>query len=122
MRAAWPLAALLSLGCSSPPPPSLTVRLSCVPETRPLRQLCTVRLTDRATGRAVEGATVMLHADMPSMPLAHSVPPVRATPGGEAGTYRGTLELEMTGRWVIAARIAGPVQDQVTQTIDVERR
>jgi hypothetical protein len=56
---------------------------------------------------------------MPSMPLAHSVRPVPATAGGPAGTYAGTLELEMAGRWIVAVRIAGPVQDQVTHAIDV---
>ena len=122
MRAVLVVLALLAPACSAPPPLALDVRVSCVPDTRVLRQRCTVRLTDRRTGRPLEGASVSLHADMPSMPLAHSVPPAPATAGREPGTYHGTLELEMTGRWVIAVRIASPVHDQATHTIDVEQR
>lgn len=114
-----PLALVLAPGCSAPTPPPLDSRLSCVPDTHVLRQLCTVTLTDRQTGRPVEGATVTLHADMPSMPLTHSLRPVSASPGSRPGTYRGRLELEMTGRWVVAVRIAGPVSDQVSHTLDV---
>jgi hypothetical protein len=92
--------------------------VSCVPATHALRQRCAVTLTDRVTGRRVEGATVTLSADMPSMPLAHTVRPVTATPG-PPGTYSGVLELEMAGRWVIAVRIGGPVNDQLTHTLDI---
>ena len=122
MREAALALALLASACSPPAPMALDVRVSCAAEAQVLRQRCAVTLTDRRTGRPVEGATVSLHADMPSMPLAHSVRPVTATPGSPAGTYQGTLELEMAGRWVIAVRIAGPVHDQVTHAIDVEQR
>jgi hypothetical protein len=67
------------------------------PLARALSRLCTVTLTDRATGRPVEGATVTLSADMPSMPLAHSVPPAGAA-GAAPGVYRGTL----SWRWPVA--------------------
>lgn len=89
------------------------------PLARALSQLCTVTLTNRATGRPVEGATVTLSADMPSMPLAHSVRPAEAA-GAAPGVYRGTLELEMVGRWVIVARVTGPVSDQFTRVVEVE--
>ncbi|OGK78774.1 MAG: hypothetical protein A2X51_13130 [Candidatus Rokubacteria bacterium GWC2_70_24] len=120
MRAALLGLGLLAVGCSPPAPQAVAVDVSCVPESRPLRRLCTVRITDRQTGAAVRGATVTLHADMPSMPMAHSVPPAPAAPGAEPGVYRGVVELEMRGRWVVAVRIAGPVNDQVTHTIDIE--
>ena len=87
-----------------------------------MRQRCSVTIIDRRTGRPVNGATVTLAADMPSMPLAHSVRPTTASAGMPPGTYDGTLELEMAGRWVVTVRIAGPMYDQVTHTIDVERR
>lgn len=122
MRAAVLVVVLLAPACSPPTPLALAVGVSCAPDTDALRQRCTVTLTDRRTARRVEGATVTLEADMPSMPLAHSVRPVRAVPGPEPGTYHGTLELAMTGRWVIAVRVAGPLRDQVTHTIDVEHR
>jgi len=109
----------LAAACAPPAPPSVAAHVSCVPEGDVLRQRCTVRLTDRGTGRPVSGAVVTLTADMPSMPLAHSVPPVAATPTGDAGSYQGTLHLEMAGRWVVAVRIAGPVSDQLAHPLDV---
>ena len=119
MRHAWMVVAALGAACAAPAAPSVTAEISCVPLARALSQLCTVTLTDRATGRPVEGAKVTLSADMPSMPLAHSVPPAGAA-GTAPGVYRGTLELEMAGRWVIAARVTGPVSDQFTRVVDVE--
>ncbi len=119
MRRVALLLGALAAACAPPAPASVAVEVACAPEATPLRQRCSVRLTDRRTGRGVEGATVTLSADMPSMPLAHSVRPVTATPGGAPGTYRATLELEMGGRWVVAIRVAGPVQDQVTHALDV---
>lgn len=120
MRLAPWLLAVFCAGCSPPAPPALAVAVSCAPETHALRRLCTVTLTDRASGRPVVGASVTLSADMPSMPLAHSVRPAAAVPGAEPGTYRGTLDLEMKGRWVVAVRVTGPVSDQVTHPLDVE--
>ena len=119
MRRAFLLLGALGAACSPPSPAAAAVEVACASEASPLRQRCTVRLTDRASGRPVDGATVTLSADMPSMPLAHGVGPVTAPPGPRAGTYAGTLELEMSGRWVVAVRIAGPVTDQVTHTLDV---
>ncbi len=119
MRQTLLLLCALGAACSPSGPASVAVEVSCAPERSALRQRCSVRLTDRRTGRAVPGATVTLHADMPSMPLAHGVRPVAAVTGPRPGTYEGTLELEMAGRWVVAVRIAGPVNDQVTHALDI---
>jgi hypothetical protein len=112
------VAALVS-GCSPPPPQAVSVALQCTAESHPLRQRCTVQVTDRGTGRGVAGATITLLADMPSMPLVHALPPVTAAPESPPGTYRATLTLEMAGRWVVQVRIAGPIADQTTHVIDV---
>ncbi|MBI3028579.1 MAG: FixH family protein [Candidatus Rokubacteria bacterium] len=122
MRGLALLFCLAAAACSPSPPVALDVNVSCVAEGPLLRQRCTVTLTDRGSGRPVEGAQVSLSADMPSMPLAHSVRPADATPATAPGTYHGTLELEMAGRWVVTVRITGPVYDQVTHAIDVEHR
>jgi hypothetical protein len=50
---------------------------------------------------------------MPSMPLAHTVKPVRAQATKTPGEYRARLELEMTGEWAVKLRLAGPVRDQL---------
>ena len=57
MRAAGLVLVLLAAACSPPPPVALDVRVSCAADGRALRQRCTVRLADRRTGRALEGAT-----------------------------------------------------------------
>jgi hypothetical protein len=119
MRGAWILAAAFGAACSAPAPASLNAEISCKPEAQRLRARCTVALTERGTGRRVDGAAVTLHADMPSMPLSHHVRPVEARPVGE-GLYQASLELEMAGRWVISARVTKPVSDQFTRAVDFD--
>ena len=70
---------------------------------------CVVHLARGGTPLA--GAQVSIGADMPSMPMAHSVKPVKATPGKTAGEYRARLDLEMPGEWAVKLRLSGPVRD-----------
>jgi hypothetical protein len=70
---------------------------------------CTIRL---ARGdQPLEGAQVTVGADMPSMPMAHNVKPVKARPGRTPGEYRATLDLDMTGEWAVKLRLSGAVRD-----------
>jgi hypothetical protein len=72
---------------------------------------CVIRL---ARGdQPVEGAQVTVGADMPSMPKAHNVKPVKARPGNGPGEYLARLDLEMPGEWAVKVRISGNVRDQV---------
>jgi len=87
---------------------------------------CTIRLV--RDGRPLSGAQVTVGADMPSMPMAHNVRPVKAKPGAQPGEYRARLELEMPGEWAVKLRLSGPVRDQLvlrydfTETGTVPRR
>lgn len=72
---------------------------------------CTIRLT--RGGQPLERAEVSVGADMPSMPMAHNVKPVKAVPGDKPGEYRARLELEMSGQWAVKLRLSGPVRDQI---------
>lgn len=63
-------------------------------------------------GEPLSGAQVSVGADMPSMPLAHNLKPVKARPGKKPGEYYARLELEMDGEWAVKLRISGPVRDQ----------
>jgi hypothetical protein len=63
----------------------------------------------------LDGAQVSVSADMPSMPMAHNVKPVKAVPGTNAGEYRARLALDMHGEWVVKLRISGPVRDQIVK-------
>jgi hypothetical protein len=64
-------------------------------------------------GRPLPGVQITVGADMPSMPMAHNVRPVKARPGKAPGEYHASLDLEMLGEWAVKLRLAGPVRDQL---------
>ena len=72
---------------------------------------CTIRLT--RGGQPLSGAQVVVGADMPSMPMAHNLAPVKARPGRQPGEYEARLDLEMTGEWAVKLRLSGPVRDHL---------
>lgn len=111
--------ALVLAGCGSPSPSPLKAELTCAPEKVWLRYHCSVILADRKSGQPVEGASVVLTADMPSMPLVHNVAPASATPGARPGTYQAAIQFEMAGRWVITIRVTGPVADALSHDLEV---
>jgi len=83
---------------------------------------CTIRLTNRRTGAPIEKAQVTVGADMPSMPLAHNVPPVTAGETATAGEYQARVSLEMLGDWALRLRVAGPVEDQLVEVLNFSQR
>ena len=85
--------------------------LDCKPAKALLTYDCTIRLT--RGGKPLAGAEVSVGADMPSMPMAHNVRPVKAAAGANPGEYRARLELEMNGEWAVKLRLSGPVRDQI---------
>ena len=72
---------------------------------------CVVHLS--RSGAPLAGAQISIGADMPSMPMAHNIKPVKAKPGKKAGDYEARLDLEMTGEWALKLRLSGPVRDQL---------
>jgi hypothetical protein len=70
---------------------------------------CTITL--RRGGQPLAGAEVSMSADMPSMPMAHSVRPAKAQPGTKPGEYKARLDLEMLGEWAVKLRLDAPVRD-----------
>jgi len=85
--------------------------LSCVPAKTDFIYDCAIRLT--RGGQPLPGAQITMGADMPSMPMAHNVKPVKAVPGKNPGEYQAKLDLEMLGEWAVKLRLAGPVKDQL---------
>ena len=81
---------------------------------------CTIFLS--RSGEPLAGAQVTMGADMPSMPMAHQVKPIRAKPGAAQGEYRARLELEMSGEWAVKLRLAGPVRDQLVLHYEFDER
>jgi hypothetical protein len=78
---------------------------------------CLIRLTPPDPG-----VQITVGADMPSMPMAHQVKPIRAKPTGAPGEYRARLELEMTGEWALKLRLAGAVRDQIVLHYEFDER
>jgi hypothetical protein len=78
---------------------------------------CTIRLEP-----PMEGVQVTLGADMPSMPLAHNVKPVKAQQTKILGQYRARIDLEMSGEWAVKLRLAGAVRDQLVLHYEFDER
>jgi len=76
---------------------------------------CTFKLTNARTGAALDNARVTIGADMPSMPMAHNLPPVTATATGAPGEYQARVRLEMHGDWALHLTVAGALRDQVVE-------
>ena len=112
---------LALVSAASAQTPRLRVDLGCTPTDLALTYMCTVGVADPA-GSPVDGAQVTLSADMPSMPMAHNVSPVKAQPvPGRPGNYQGRLTLEMTGEWVVRLRFEAPHRDVVVRKFDFQR-
>ena len=93
--------------------------LTCAPiPGEDLDYACTVQLTEPG-GRPADGIDLTLGADMPSMPMAHNVSPVKARPAGP-GRYEATLKLEMHGVWAVKLRLGPPRDDLIVRRLRFE--
>ena len=79
-------------------------------------------ITLRQDDKPLAGAQVTVGADMPSMPMAHNIAPVKAKPGAKPGEYTARLDLEMTGEWAVKLRLAGPVRDQLVLNYEFDEK
>jgi branched-chain amino acid transport system permease protein len=91
--------------------------VTCAPAKETLLYECRIKLSNARTGEPLTGVDLRVGADMPSMPGAHSVRPVKAIAGPEAGTYAARLELEMHGDWALRLDLSGPVRDRVIKVM-----
>ena len=92
--------------------------ISCEAAAERLTYDCMIMLKGKKSGEPVEGAEVVIKADMSSMPLAHNVRPVMAAPGSMPGHYTARLELEMHGEWALTLDVSGPTRDRVVKKLD----
>ena len=115
MRRALALMAPLLLSAVALPAVAqrLDAEVDCKPTQHDLVYDCRFVLREMKSGRLVSGALLSIGADMPSMPMAHNVKPVQATPGKAPGEYAAKLDLEMLGEWAVKLRLRGPVNDQL---------
>jgi YtkA-like protein len=94
--------------------------LRCKPTSTDYVYDCTIRLTREKKPLPVLGVTV--GADMPSMPKAHEVKPVKAKPGRFPGTYEASLDLEMLGEWAVTLDLGGPVNGRLVLLYDFDEK
>ena len=93
----------------------LDAEVDCKPTQHDLVYDCRFVLKEVKSGRLVSGALLSIGADMPSMPMAHNVKPVRAAPGAAPGEYTARIELEMFGDWALKLNVRGPVRDVIVK-------
>ena len=94
------------------------VKVDCEPTDEKLVFHCTFEVMGKKSHEPVEGAEFKVNADMPTMPLAHNVRPIRPEPvDGKPGSYEGRIELEMLGEWAIKMTFDKPVRDIVIEKL-----
>ena len=94
------------------------VHVECRPVEEKLVFHCTFDVMGKKSRRPIDGAAFKVGADMPSMPMAHNVKPIRPEPvAGEPGSYQGMLELEMPGEWTLRMTFEEPVRDIVIEKL-----
>ena len=108
-----------TLSTTSPAQTSTKINLECLSFGNCPKLECTVYLRTK-DGSPLRYGRVVLGASMPSMPMAHSIRPVVASPTAKPGEYRGTLELEMLGVWAIQVDIDKPRRERLVQSLRVE--
>ena len=108
MRFSFLMALLASMPAAAQ---NIEATLDCTPAAAELVYDCVIRLA--RDGRPLAGAQIGVGADMPSMPMAHSVRPVKARAGERPGEYLARLELEMHGDWAVKLRLTRPLRDQL---------
>ena len=113
------LAALALLAAALPAAAQrLAADVDCKPTKHDLVYDCRIALKEAKSGKPVSGAEVSIGADMPSMPMAHNVKPVKAKPGAAPGEYDARIELEMYGEWALKLNVRGPARDVIVKKLD----
>jgi hypothetical protein len=94
--------------------------VACKPIGEKLQYDCIFKLTNSGTNAPLSGLGLAVGADMPSMPAAHNVRPVKATEDEEMGTYRARIVLEMHGDWALRLDLSGKVRDRLVKVLRFE--
>jgi hypothetical protein len=74
---------------------------------------CLLKLKGMLSGHPIQGAAIVVGADMPAMPMAHNVKPVQAEATGQPGEYKFRIALDMHGEWALKIRLAKPRRDLI---------
>jgi hypothetical protein len=114
------LAAIAAFACAAGPALAqerMGADVSCKRVGQTMEYDCLLMLKGKLSGQPVQGAGIVVGADMPSMPMAHNIKPVKAEATGKPGEYRFRLALEMHGEWALKIRLSKPRQDLIVHTM-----
>ena len=114
----FPAALALFLAAAPAAAQRLAADVDCKPTKHDLVYDCRIALKEAKSGKPVNGAEVSVGADMPSMPMAHNVKPVKAKPRAAPGQYEARIELEMYGEWALKLSVRGPARDVIVKKLD----
>jgi hypothetical protein len=95
--------------------------IACQPAAEKLQYDCVIKLADPRTNNPLSGLDLAVGADMPSMPAAHNVRPVKAAEDLIKGTYKARIALEMHGEWALRLDLSGPIRDRIIKVLRFER-
>ncbi len=98
-----------------------TVKIECKETETGLVYQCALHLSGKKSKMAIDGATVAVKPDMPTMPGAHNIPAATAAPTGKPGAYGFRMQLDMYGIWALKITVTGPLRDIVVQKIEFRK-
>lgn len=107
------LAASLILAATTQAAERARAGVECTPASKKLTYDCLIMLTGRKSGAAMDGVEFTVKTDMPSMPMAHNMKPVKAVPTGKPGMYYARFEIEMHGEWILKMDVSSPARDTI---------
>jgi len=110
-------AALAAVAPSAQAQERMGADVSCKQVGKTMQYDCLLILKGMLSGHPIQGAAIIVGADMPAHPMAHNVKPVSATPTGKAGEYKFRIALAMHGEWSLKIRLAKPRQDLIVRTM-----
>lgn len=96
-------------------------RLMVAATGQPLERRLIVVVTHGPENNPVSGAIVEVDVDMPSMPMMHRVPKVRAVPSADPGEYIATVTVEMAGEWAARVAVDRPKRQTFLHRFQVDR-
>jgi hypothetical protein len=113
IRAVFIAAALVAGAAPAHAQERMGADVSCNRVGTTMQYDCLLMLKGMLSGHPIQGAAIVVGADMPAHPMAHNVKPVKAEATGKPGEYRFRIALEMHGEWALKIRLAQPRQDLI---------
>ena len=107
------MAASLCLAAGAQAAERTKAEVECMASDQMLIYDCIIMLTGKNSGAALDGMEFTVKTNMPSMPMAHNMKPVKAMPTGKPGMYHARLQLEMHGEWILKMDVSSPARDSI---------